>query len=376
MDRKTRARRALALLLLASGACASSSPMRVGSERLNRAEAALARGRAGEAISMLDGNVGDSIRGSKLLGRAYLDVGDPERARENLARALRIDPSDPETYRIYGEACERDRFFDRAIDSYRRALAVRHDDADAARRLAVLLADLGRSAEAAEALREAARLLPDDLEIRHRLGVVELERGRDEEAESAFDLVLARGGPSAPAFLGRGVARARRFVESRPASGPADGLASAEADFLEAMRLAVDDPAPPYDLGWVRELRADRAGAEDAYRFALERDPNHLQATLRLAVLLDERRALPEALVLYRRAQAATSDPRIKKALADRVLTLERGGDPEAPTDSASPGSPTGSASPGSPTGSAPPGSPTGSAPSESAPRDRPPSRE
>ncbi len=305
--------------------------MGIGSDRLDAADAALARGDVGTTIALLDGKVDESIRGSKLLGRAYLALREAEPARRAFAHALAIDPSDSDAWFLFAEACEGERFFDRAIEAYRRVLELRADHAEAARRLAILLHDLRRPLEALEALRVAARLAPENLDLRLRIGVVELDREQDDSAESAFDLVIERAGPQAPALLGRGIARARRASRISSAGGTASApaesdalFALAEEDLSEASRLSAADPAPPYNLGWARELAGRRDEAESAYREALARESGHLPSLLRLAALREARGDPEGALGLYRRAEPLAFDPRVRSAVRRQIQSLRR----------------------------------------------------
>lgn len=340
-----------ALVLLAVGAACSSPRMLLGvsSERLDRADWALARGEVGEAISLLEGYVGESIRGSKLLGRAYLELRQYEKARESFSTVIRLDSGDAEAWEAFARACEAERYFDRAIDAYRKVLDLRPKDAASARALAFLLADLHRGPEASQALRAAATLDPEDLEVRLRLGLVELERQQLEAAEGAFDLVLSRGGPQPPALLGRGLARARSAAsagaESRPgARTKSELLAAAAQDFEAAAALATADPAPSYNLGWMREeLQRDVAGAAEAYREALRRRPDHAPSLVRLAGIERAAGRRAEALELSRRAREASADPRTQRALEKQIEDLERGSAAGAPDSAPSASRPAGS---------------------------------
>src|SRR5262245_46326898 len=155
--RKTHAPQTLkGLFIVLAGCAAAKAPAGANAEVLDRADRAFARGDLGETLTLLKGNVRDSARGSILLGRAQLELGE---SRDSSARAVALDPRSLEGWRLHAEACERERFFERALESYRRVLDIQPDDPVASRQLAVLLADLGRDAEAAEALRAAARAL-------------------------------------------------------------------------------------------------------------------------------------------------------------------------------------------------------------------------
>lgn len=315
-------------------AACQSSPFAYGirSQELDRAEDALRRGDVGTTLSILEGRAQDSVRGQMILGRAYLALGDFGRARGAFRRAAELEPRDVEAWLAIAETAERERFFEHALDAYKKALAANVNDSDARRRLAYLLADLGRLSEAAAALRKALETDPADVDLRLRLGSVELRRGRFDEAEAAYTHVLERSpDPIAEAHLGRGIARSSQALAERLASG--ERVEAAEADLTTACELASDAADGPYNLGWHwEEVRKDPTRAEAWYREALRRNPEHVQATLRLATVLEARGERAEALELYRRAQAFRVSPFARPALADRVEALTKENTASAPS--------------------------------------------
>lgn len=329
MNRKTlnfAAPLAVAAAALASlPSCRSAAPAAVaGSDRLDRAEAEYDRGRLGSVIDLLKGRVQDSVRGSKLLGRAYLLSGDYANARESFARAAALDLNDCDAWMGVAEASEHDRFFERAAAAYEKVLKIQPRNADAGRRLAFLLADLGRYPDALAALRNAAALLPDDEDIRHRIGMIELSRNRAEEAETAFSFVLQKSPLHAPALMGRGVAR-MKLGAAQSGNRRDELLQSAEADLRKCMETAADWSDPCYNLGWLREeMLHDAAGAESAYAEALRRNPRDTNATLRMAGLLAQRGDKGRALELYKKSLDLTVDPRILAAVNDRIVELAK----------------------------------------------------
>lgn len=302
------------------------------SQELDRAQEALDRGDVGETLGIVKGRVQDSVRGLKLLGQAHAALGEYPAAREAFARAAQLEPLDEETWLSLGSVLERERYFDRALDSYTKGLAASPKSARLARAKALLLADLARLGDAAAALRRAIEVADLDVELWLRLGAVELAREHAEDAEAAYDAAIRRSRePIGIAFAGRGLARAQRARAAsaeadaasrpgeRPATAPA-GLAEARADLERALALDRDDPAPAYNLGWLHEdLLADPVSAEREYRAALARRADYVPALLRLAGLVERRGDKPEALALYRRALEASTDPRLTRPLRDRV---------------------------------------------------------
>jgi superkiller protein 3 len=291
---------------------------------LNRAEDALEAGDVGTTLSLLKGRVHDSVRGLKILGRAYMALGEFGNARAAFRRAAELEPRDVSAWLAVAESAERERYFDHALDAYKKALAADVNSVEARRRLAFLLADLGRLSDAASALRLALEVAPQDVDIRLRLGAVELRRGRAEEAEAAYTAVIdGAKAPIAEAFLGRGLARTAGAQALKLDSGPA--VDAAEADLTRASELARDAADGPYNLGWFKEeVRHDVQGAEASYREALRRHADHLDSILRLAVLVEARKDLDEALALYKRALELNPSPLVRPALVDRVDELSK----------------------------------------------------
>jgi hypothetical protein len=85
----------------------------------------------------------------------------PAAALEPLARSLALDPESSRTWLLAGAAREQARQWNEAEVAYRRALALFPEMADARFRLAIVLRQLGRSAEAREELRTVRERLPD-----------------------------------------------------------------------------------------------------------------------------------------------------------------------------------------------------------------------
>ncbi|MFN0206284.1 MAG: tetratricopeptide repeat protein [Planctomycetota bacterium] len=313
--------------MLTFGCRSSRAPVGAGSDRLDAADAALSRGEVGKVIDLLKGRSQDSTRGSKLLGRAYLASGDYNNARDAFTRAVALDSKDSESWIYLAQASERDRFFERAADAYEHVLTVHPGNAEAARKYAFLLTDLGRFPDALAALRRAAELLPNDEEVRYRIGVVELTRNRNEEAEAAFHFVLQQIASHAPARMGRGLARARLAMNINNPGRRAEMLKSAEEDFNESMKAAADWAEPAYNLGWVHEeIHKNTADAEKAYREALRRNPQHINSMIRVAGLLEKRGEKAEALGFYQKILTLTSDPRVATPVQAQIEELSKKG--------------------------------------------------
>lgn len=314
---------AVLTFLVAAGCRGGGAGSGVGSDRLDRAERSLAAGNPGDVIDLLKNRVDGSIRGEKLLGRAFLETGNTTLARECFTKVTELDPADADAWMQLANSCERDRFFERAIEAYERVLKIQPTDIQAAKRHAFLLTDLHLYSDSVTSLYRAAKLAPADEEIRYKLGVVELERDHNEEAESAFDFVLKKAPSHSAALHGRGVARARLAKNQSNAQKRAELLQSAERDLEETLKLAADDAEPAYNLGWLREeVKHDPAGAESAYREALRRRKLHYNSIVRLAGILASKGEKEQAVQLYQKALSINGDPRAKSLLTKQIEQL------------------------------------------------------
>ncbi len=76
--------------------------------------------------------------------------------------------------------------YDAAVESYRKALSLKPDAAEAYSLMGSALAMAGKDREAEEALRKAVALKPDYAEGYFHLGTFLKSKGKDREAEEAF----------------------------------------------------------------------------------------------------------------------------------------------------------------------------------------------
>jgi len=183
-----------------------------------------------------------------------------------------------------------------ALPLYEMAIALAPDLADAHYGGGLALARVGRPAEALAPLARAAVLAPQSGLPDHARGQVLAGLGRPGEALAAYDRALTRE----PGLLDTRLARGGLLLAAL--ARPAD----AAAEYTRAAALAPQLAGPRIGLGIARERAGDAAGAERAYREALEREAANPIAQNNLAWLLaSQRRSLDEALALAERASAA-----------------------------------------------------------------------
>jgi putative glycosyltransferase (TIGR04372 family) len=154
------------------------------------------------------GRAGDSDNGAALLdsGRALLAEGRLPEAQAMLLQAVAADPTDAERYPDLADVSEALGQPALALACYRRALALRPDDARLCYRLGLLLSTRDDSGAAERRLRRALALAQPFAEALVALGVVFQKAGRQREAISVFRDAIMRAPDYTPGFIAMGVA--------------------------------------------------------------------------------------------------------------------------------------------------------------------------
>jgi arylsulfatase A-like enzyme/Tfp pilus assembly protein PilF len=208
-----------------------------------------------------------------------------------------------------GIQLHRDGHTQEAIDAYRRVIARRPDMALAYRRLAYLLWEQGRLADAIETLRHALSVNGPDLDIEARLGTYLAETGNLKEAIPMLEQATRADPQNTDALNGLGIAYAG---------------AGREADALRTFqRLLAQNPGDAYaleNIGTVHLQRGDVAVAREAFTKALASDPRSSRAHAGLGVIAlksgDRERAFAEW------KEAVRTDPRNFEALFNLASEL------------------------------------------------------
>lgn len=216
-------------------------------------------------------------------GMLALAQGRCAEAEQHLREALARCDRDPHIWGNLSLALRGQARRQEAEEAARRALSL-SDAADFWSHLGNCLFDQARWDEAAEAYRHALARQPHEAQVWTNLGAVLHAAGRPDEAESAFRQSLALR-PNDPATLARAALLALERGQPRQAAE------LAEAALRQQPRLA---PAWVV-LGNARRLQDDLAGAEAAYRQAVQCLPGYRDARYNLALVLLQRLSFCEA---------------------------------------------------------------------------------
>jgi serine/threonine-protein kinase len=152
---------------------------------------------AAEAFEEMVRVAPDNFAGYQQLGTAYQFLGDTDRALENYRKAIAIRPSAP-AYSNIGTLLLQKRDFGGAVDAYEQAIKIRPNSATTHRNLGDALSGLNRVSEARAAYLEAIRLFEIDLKVNPRdarnlvlLAVASQKTGRPDIARKYVQAALA-----------------------------------------------------------------------------------------------------------------------------------------------------------------------------------------
>jgi tetratricopeptide (TPR) repeat protein len=198
---------------------------------------------------------------------------------------------------------------DEAEKSYKSAIVLRPQDADALHYLGIIAHQRGDHERAVELIRRAARARPQAAQMYCNLGDAERAAGRPVEAEAACRraLELRADYPEARVNLGAALFQQARFSEAEAQARIALGL---RPDFPAAVLLLADA---------LREQHRIQE-AETAYRQLLASAPDHGAALANLGWMLVESGRMEEGLELCRRAAAQSPDDILPQRNLARAL--------------------------------------------------------
>lgn len=227
------------------------------------------------------GSTGEAA-GDRLLQRAYTrwESGDVAGARGALDRFFEYELEDPDAWNLEG----------------------------------LLMAKAGRSNPAMDAFRRAHALKPDDALILNNIGLTLLERGEIEEAHEWLDRAVAADPEMLDARVNLATTAAKR-----------GDLSTALTNYLKALSLDPDQALESeirFELGLIYYSLGANAPAAAAFARAAELDPDNSDAHFNAAVAYSEHGEGDSALVHLDRS--IEIDPGFADALALRRALAER----------------------------------------------------
>ncbi|PYR59769.1 MAG: hypothetical protein DMF85_06930, partial [Acidobacteria bacterium] len=226
-----------------------------------------------------------------MLGNTYAKAGKHERAIEYFKKALALKPDDDMAVINMANAYRRLGRDDDALVGYRRFLDLDPKNAQVRYEIAQILIDRAQYAEARAELQRALELQPSMAAARNALGVVALKQGDLRDAEAEIQRALNEKPDVALAHFNLAL-----LAEQR------GDLRAAAAEYQRELELHAQNFKAAFNLGKLYERMGDAASQEAAYRSAIDINPQFGEGYFYLAKLyLDQGRRFDEAVMLAKK---------------------------------------------------------------------------
>jgi tetratricopeptide (TPR) repeat protein len=210
------------------------------------------------------------------LAHCYLALGRPIRAKEELEAGLAIAPGQPQLTALLGETERQLKNSKRAVELLREAMKADGGAPQTRYYLALALFDADQPVDALKELQQVVAAKPTALEPYISLGVVYLEGGKVDEAIETLRMGTAID-PDRPDLRVQ-LARAYRSkgqleqADEELKIATTRGAGAPSASYAQQQQLRFELLT---ELGQLRQQQRRFGEAVEAYRQALEVDPNH-----------------------------------------------------------------------------------------------------
>ena len=133
----------------------------------------------------------NSITLFNIQGASNAGLGKPDAAMKAYKKALAIKPDNAEAYNNMAITLQEQGKLEEAIEAYKKALAIKPDNAEAYYNLGNSLKEQGKLEEAIEAYNKSLAIKPDYAEAYSNMGATLQDQGKLEEAVEAYNNALA-----------------------------------------------------------------------------------------------------------------------------------------------------------------------------------------
>ena len=268
-----------------------------GPAKLAWAELALARGepvRTVEAAAQVLSEDSTNLAARLIRARAFVNMAEPEKAREELATALQMHPDSNEGREQLAELDFREQRYKDAEEGFR-ALLQANDSRGVAGLLKTQIAQ-GQFERAVQLASDLVKQSPDRSEPRLALAETLVAAGGDSAAAAQFQILIDKAGNTAKGSM--------LYLQMGEAKLRGGDIPGASAAFQTARQRTPSDARPVLDLALLYDRTGRDEQARKEYEIVIQLQPENATALNNLAYLeAEEGVDLNQALAHAQRAQ-------------------------------------------------------------------------
>ena len=211
--------------------------------------------------------------------------------------------------------------YEKAIDSYKQAIKIKPDYAEAYNNMGNALNDKGELDAAIDSYKQALKIKPDFAEAYYNMGNSLRDNGDLDTAIDSYNKVLTIKPDHAEAYYNMGNALKEK-----------SDLDAAIDSYKQAIKIKPDFAEVYYNMGIALNDKGDLDAATGSYRQAIKVKPDYAEAYINMGVSLTDQGKLDTAITSYK--QAIKIKPDFAEAYYKMGNALKEKGDLEAAIDS------------------------------------------
>ena len=173
----------------------------------------------------------NSINIFNIIGAANHGLGKLEKAVRSYRKALTIKPDYADAYYNMGNALKDQRKLEEAVEAYTKALIVKPNHAEAYNNMGTAIEECGKSEDAIEAYTKALAIKPEYVEAYYNMGIALQNQGKPEDAIEAYNKALSIKPDYAEAY--RNLSSIKQYTEN-------------DKQFLQVQKLYKQDGLSEY----------------------------------------------------------------------------------------------------------------------------------
>ena len=232
-----------------------------------------------------------------ILGASAAQTGQLDKAINAFKRVIAIKPDYAEASYNMGNALKEQGKLEQAIASYKKAMSLKPDYAEASYNMGVTFQEQGKLDEAIASYKKALSLKPDYAEAYNNMGNGLQEQGKLEEAIASYNEAMSLKPDYAVAHINMGNALKDQGK-----------LDEAIASYNKALAITPDYAEAYNNMGIALKEQGKLDEATVSYQKALSLKPDYAEAYNNMGVTLQEQDKLDEAILSYQKALSLKPD--------------------------------------------------------------------